>query len=663
MGPSRSSGYWAAAALVLLLVLAAALRFGSLGFDYGHPDEVISVEVAKRVAATGSLDTNWRLATTLPAVYRYPQYNFSGYLLAAAGLLAVERWFVPGTDPLLWLRTCSAFLGTLVILLTYLAGRRLFGTAAALCAAVLVAVNPLLYQDGLYARPETFVTALALLVVFLAAAPGPATAPRARASRIAAAFLYGVLLASKVSMLLLAPLLLLAVTGRADTPPDPPRHPAAAWLSHVWGSGKWLALAAVAGFAAGAPYALVHPGDYLSGIKTLQTQYGVGHWPYGSPEGDIIERLGYSADYFHATTGWLIPAALAGGVVALRRREYRALIVLLVAVLTLLRFSTYPAFFERNVSHVVPFFALFAGYALAALVEAASRSRAVRPAALVLVLGLVALPSASTTARLRWQELPGTPKKLLEAKRAALERELNIRATPLEWVASVTGMRHAIGDRCDGPILVEMRFAGEDKSEQFSRQLQAEAFHVVARMDATFSDVPTSSLQTYFTPGTLFLYRPATTAGCRVVGWGFVTAASVGAPLPVLALDMEGGWTRGGAYEDRPPPFSREEVLGSWSGSDAKMGRMRMTVDVKGAGMLVLPILSGPVATHQSFEIRDAATGKVLDHPRPGASPEWRFMAVRIPPGIATIHIEARDAGSGWGEWQAIGLPRTLKAY
>jgi 4-amino-4-deoxy-L-arabinose transferase-like glycosyltransferase len=189
--------------LAMILLICAALRLWPLQYEYYHPDEDISVGVAQQVVESGSLDTNWKNAA-LPPDFKLPQYNFSGYLLSAAAVDAGLK-VLPGDAPrdtLKALRLWSALLAIAAAALTFAVGRRFFGTPTALIATLLVAINPLLAQDGFYARPEPFVTALTLALV-LAEPAGTLLYRRV----FLAAMIAGVLIATKVSMLALLPLL------------------------------------------------------------------------------------------------------------------------------------------------------------------------------------------------------------------------------------------------------------------------------------------------------------------------------------------------------------------------------------------------------------------------------------------------------------------------
>lgn len=500
-----------ALALLVVLVAAGALRFGSLGHGYSHPDEVIGVRLADRVLRERTLDTNWKNAD-LPAHFRYPQYNFSGYALFSAAALAAAGAPADENALLARLRWLSAALGVLLVAQTFVVGRMLFGRAAALAAAALGAVALLLYQDSLYARPETFVTALALLYLQVLLSPRLRRVPRVAIASLILGFLAG----TKLSLLALAPLLLL--DGR--TAPAPVAW--SGWLRQEWQRRRSVLLAAlqwalpccIAGFALAAPHALLNPGDYLEGMRALMAQYDQGHWPHGLPQGSAPERLWYAARYFGATLGLPLLAAAAVGIAfALRDRDGDAVLLFIVAAVTAWRFGSYATFFERNFSHVLPILLLFAGHGIAASARLAKAPASAQGAFALLLLAVAAVPAARATATLRFQELGGRQEALLQFERRRLATEFGLPVQSLGWAHGYEDTRRPVPP-C-GRFLLELSHAGEQVSEARVRRLvEREGFRVVRQLSSPFAHVPPSTLQTYFSPGKVFLLREDDSRTC-----------------------------------------------------------------------------------------------------------------------------------------------------
>jgi hypothetical protein len=103
------------------------------------------------------------------------------------------------------------------------------------------------------------------------------------------------------------------------------------------------------------------------------------------------------------------------------------------------------------------------------------------------------------------------------------------------------------------------------------------------------------------------------------------------------------------------------DFYGSWSGSDAATGKLRLVVDVQDSEFLVLPYVTGPATAGLTTRIADADTGKVLFAATSRPSRDWQFAALRLPAGTRRVVFEASDDGKDAGEWFAFGTPRRLK--
>jgi 4-amino-4-deoxy-L-arabinose transferase-like glycosyltransferase len=157
----------------IILILAAMLRFVGLGsgipFNIGV-DEPEIMDRAVRMMRTGDFN---------PHFFDYPGLYFYAQLVVAvlrflAGATAGE-WTsldqVESSDFYLWGRAVTALLGTLTVLLVYLAGMR-WGTRYAALAAGLMAVMPLHVRESHYVLtdvPATFFVTLALVLSLRAA--------------------------------------------------------------------------------------------------------------------------------------------------------------------------------------------------------------------------------------------------------------------------------------------------------------------------------------------------------------------------------------------------------------------------------------------------------------------------------------------------------------
>lgn len=238
---------WPAVLLALVLIgLGTGLRWAYYDRPYGHPDETITVEVVGYMRQSGDWDTNWAKANLEPLL-RYDQYNFSSYLYGtyffyrAVKLLPFATEWRSAENGLRVYRFFSVLLAAFVVGQTWWVARRHFGWRVTFLATGLVAVAPILVQDAHYARPEAFVTLLTLALVGLCRPE-----PQLAAGRVlAAAGVFGLLVAAKVSLLLLGFVLIVPIVAA--------RTGAKAWVLVL------VPVAGALGFALGAPGALAHP--------------------------------------------------------------------------------------------------------------------------------------------------------------------------------------------------------------------------------------------------------------------------------------------------------------------------------------------------------------------------------------------------------------------
>ena len=395
------------------------LRFAY--YDSGHEqvDEQITREVVRHMRQSGDWDANWAKAAVSPDL-RYDQYNFSSHLYATFLFYRLTK-LLPGTadwrgqrEGFVVYRFFVALLACIALAQTLWLGWRAGGAIVGLGAALLAALAPQLVQEAHYVRPEPFVAVLTLAAIMLC---WPRDALRAR-RLMAAAFCVGLLIACKVSMLLLvwmpfAPLL-------AAERKTPVRWPLAAGV----------ALAILAGFALGAPGAWLNPAGFWNGVQFLGRQYTQVHPPHShyeaAPVADLLGR------YFAATLGWPALAAFALGVASLLRERRWLIAALLVAPIALFAgyFATRTVFFERNLSHVLPLFFVVAAIGVARVVNLAN-ARFGSPRGLLApaCYALLAVRPAPISHALIFEEYPGRG----NARHDRFEAEVRARHRSAEW--------------------------------------------------------------------------------------------------------------------------------------------------------------------------------------------------------------------------------------
>jgi len=654
--------------LALSLIFCASIigfiRLSSIGSPYFHPDEVITFKVAERVAQKGTLDTNWNDAD-LPQYFKYPQYNFSAYNLLSGGVLAAKDRLAPHSrleaQPVL--RLVSGLFAIGIILLSAYLGTQLFNRATGVVAGLLVAVNPLLYQDGLYARPEAFVTLLVLLLLCVLW-----TSKLSQMARLAfASAILGVLVATKISLLALVPLLFLAESsiGNSGSLYSDVRDYIVACFRRLPGNLIVFPVPFILGFAAGAPYAIPNYKAFLYGFGKLNEQYTTGHWPHGQPDGTALERISYAFGYFFPTMGcalFLLSAVAA--IILLRERKFRLFFAFLSFLLFFLWFASYRTFFERNFSHILPLFIILAAYGLTWLMEmlAKARNAVVRQGKWVLaavVFALLAVPPALTSAKLRFFELPGQYKKRVEAMRRDMEDSNGAVLVRMDWTINLDSADSQFAGDCEARLL-ELLYAGDKYLppviEQFKRQ---NGYREVGVFESPYAGVSPSTLHTYFSPSRIYLLKEGDMARCGPDKPQFVPKTRVGALQSVVQTLPEPTWTVAGGYALKADSFNSEKYYASWSGSDAGTGALKITIEPKAGNFMVLPIITGPVSKSLSIEARRHDTGVLIYRygtVQPAAA--WRHLLIPIGSQTGPIDIIARDDGAGWGEWLGVGMPR-----
>ncbi|MBS1678373.1 MAG: glycosyltransferase family 39 protein [Actinobacteria bacterium] len=134
----RSRAFWIVAGLT---VLAAVLRFATLGVQSYHHDEIVTASRVLRDGFGHAMDAVWFSESTPPVYYA----------------LAWVWTQLVGTGEF-GLRSVSAVAGVLTVPVAYLIGVELRGRRAGLWAAALVAVNPMMLWYSQEARAYALVT-------------------------------------------------------------------------------------------------------------------------------------------------------------------------------------------------------------------------------------------------------------------------------------------------------------------------------------------------------------------------------------------------------------------------------------------------------------------------------------------------------------------------
>jgi uncharacterized membrane protein len=255
-------------ALAAVLLMAAVFRFTGLNWDenhYLHPDERFMTMVATGIAWPKSVGEYFdsRVSPLNPYNRNFGTYVYGTFPLflgkAVAGLFnrdAYGSFHLPA-------RALSATFDLLSVLLVYLIGRRLFGTAAGLLAALLLSLTVLHIQAAHFFTTDVYVTTLCLATFYFALR----ACDRCRwLEYTLAGIMAGLALASKLSVLPIVAVLALPLAERwrlagwrAALVPDEANDRGLPFSHPLIGTGLAL-LCVVLTFRIAQPYAFAEPG-------------------------------------------------------------------------------------------------------------------------------------------------------------------------------------------------------------------------------------------------------------------------------------------------------------------------------------------------------------------------------------------------------------------
>lgn len=138
-------------------------------------------------------------------------------------------------------------------------------------------------------------------------------------------------------------------------------------------------------------------------------------------------------------------------------------------------------------------------------------------------------------------------------------------------------------------------------------------------------------------------------------------------PLSPVPVSIRGAWTVDGYYSGVPGPPLPGTAYGSWSGSDANTGSIRLgPFSADGSPAIGIPVITGPRTDGLSLRLIDASTSDtIVDLETLPSFPSqfWVVWKVPLPPAVREhpLVIEAKDAGRAWGQWLAVAIPHRMK--
>ena len=234
--------------------------------------------------------------------------------------------------------------------------------------------------------------------------------------------------------------------------------------------------ASALGFAAAAPYAVLHPKVLMSGLSALSQQYNDGQPPHSLPSYDVLHQAAWISRYFLELYGLVPVAALAAPFLLKGDARRLALGSSLLGILLFAVFSGKAVFYERNFAHgLVPM--LWA----AALAVWAVQSASLRLAAAAVLV----LPMTYWSLQIA----------LAVRDRNAFERfELSHSISPSERLTFDDVMKSTVPVGCE---TISVTGYNDPWTSAFISLLERQGFEPIARYRGRFSTLVTSTLHTY----------------------------------------------------------------------------------------------------------------------------------------------------------------------
>lgn len=123
----------------------------------------------------------------------------------------------------------------------------------------------------------------------------------------------------------------------------------------------------------------------------------------------------------------------------------------------------------------------------------------------------------------------------------------------------------------------------------------------------------------------------------------------------------EPAWTLNSHHRD-VGNLSTGEMWSSYGGDDTKTGRIISgPLTPRSTGCLVVPVAHGPSVDRLSVALFDIASGQLIGMvPVDTDRRRWQLYEVRYDPAL-TVRLVADDLGIAWGQWLAVGQPRSCK--
>ncbi len=477
MTSSLFSSRYSLIALAALLLLAVVLRWDVYPRTY-FADELIPKAVVQHMQDSGTLDTNWEHADWrgdfAGGFYKLKQYNFSSYHTALHTFQSLCRGLgVDDAPALVMYRFFSLLCQLLAVLLVYAIARKLLNNQAAIFSATFLVIAPQAVVDAHYARPESFV----ILLVAVASWLSLKNCTEKKLSITALeSIVWGVAFACKFSFLPMVGLAFVAsclVLKRSV-------------VLLLWPVGILL------GVAISAPYILSDVSGFLHGVALLRNQYAGVPIENGGVKSifpSLYSILEYSLVFFTLPIFIIIFSTLFIGVS--RKVKLFSGLVALISVLYWMIFSMQGVFFERNLSHLLPLWAVLFGVGASTLISKMSQGFARLGMSLCVALSLVWMLGLS------WQIDQELFSGLARNKQMIAKEEVDLlkqyradKMIPLNIMMGVNSL-HGV----DASVIVRVPELKVPEMALLTQALEVEEFKQVAYRELPLSFLPYNQLQ------------------------------------------------------------------------------------------------------------------------------------------------------------------------
>lgn len=380
------------AALTLILLIALGFRLHNIGFGLPSlydPDEPIFMIKALELLTNGTLNPKWFGHPGTTTIYLLALIDISvagGGLVAGSWHSAAEFAKAAFADPgLLFIpaRTAMAIIGVLNVWLTYLVGRRLYGTVAGLIGATLLAVNGFHIAWSQVVRTDIHASLFMLASLLFAIRIAEHGKTK---DYVLAGLFVGFAVATKWPSVTIFIAIMGAAVSRSLASPKTIKRQAGA-----------LALAglfAILGLFIASPYVFLDWPAVLANLSNEARPHHLGHTGYGF----LANGWWYMWHPVRESVG--TPGLIfifAGLVLSATRSAVSRWVLLPAAVAFFAMISAQHLIWSRWVLPLLPMLMIFAAAAIVALAEAiAARARWARPAlAVAAVAALAVVPSVA----------------------------------------------------------------------------------------------------------------------------------------------------------------------------------------------------------------------------------------------------------------------------